>query len=555
MINSLYIKNYALIKELNINFSDGFTSITGETGAGKSIFVGALSLILGERSGSSLHLDSNEKCIVEGVFDISKYDLASFFDKNELDFINTTVLRREINSSGRSRSFINDTPVNLMQMKELGVQLFDIHSQNQSHQINKKSYQLQILDAYSKNIKLTEEYKASFNVFVFNKKKLDELQNKALNSQTDHNYKQFLFEELETASINSEDELSLIEQELKVLSNSEDISAKISESINLAEDSENSINDQLQKLNNNLQSISQHSDNIESVYKRINSSLLELKDSVLDLHSLSQNIVFDPERLSVLKNRYDLLSNLLNKHSFLHLNDLIEFKNNLELELNSVVNLKDEIDQAKNDLAVSNKEVVLLAEKLSQKRVVSVSKVESIVKDLLSKLGMENAILKIELNKLDTPNENGLDDIKLMFSANKGIELAELSKVASVGEMSRLMFSIKSCIANNMSLPTILFDEIDTGVSGEIAHKMGELMHQLAQKYNMQVISITHLPQVAARGKNQMFVEKKIVDNTSYTNIRTLNGNERESEIAKMLSGSEVTDVSLSNARELLSTK
>lgn len=555
MINSLYIKNYALIKELNINFSDGFTSITGETGAGKSIFVGALSLILGERSGSSLHLDSNEKCIVEGVFDISKYDLASFFDKNELDFSNTTVLRREINSSGRSRSFINDTPVNLMQMKELGVQLFDIHSQNQSHQINKKSYQLQILDAYSKNIKLTEEYKASFNVFVFNKKKLDELQNKALNSQTDHNYKQFLFEELETASINSEDELSLIEQELKVLSNSEDISAKISESINLAEDSENSINDQLQKLNNNLQSISQHSDNIESVYKRINSSLLELKDSVLDLHSLSQNIVFDPERLSVLKNRYDLLSNLLNKHSFLHLNDLIEFKNNLELELNSVVNLKDEIDQAKNDLAVSNKEVVLLAEKLSQKRVVSVSKVESIVKDLLSKLGMENAILKIELNKLDTPNENGLDDIKLMFSANKGIELAELSKVASVGEMSRLMFSIKSCIANNMSLPTILFDEIDTGVSGEIAHKMGELMHQLAQKYNMQVISITHLPQVAARGKNQMFVEKKIVDNTSYTNIRTLNGNERESEIAKMLSGSEVTDVSLSNARELLSTK
>lgn len=555
MINSLYIKNYALIKELNINFSDGFTSITGETGAGKSIFVGALSLILGERSGSSLHLDSNEKCIVEGVFDISKYDLASFFDKNELDFSNTTVLRREINSSGRSRSFINDTPVNLMQMKELGVQLFDIHSQNQSHQINKKSYQLQILDAYSKNIKLTEEYKASFNVFVFNKKKLDELQNKALNSQTDHNYKQFLFEELETASINSEDELSLIEQELKVLSNSEDISAKISESINLAEDSENSINDQLQKLNNNLQSISQHSDNIESVYKRINSSLLELKDSVLDLHSLSRNIVFDPERLSVLKNRYDLLSNLLNKHSFLHLNDLIEFKNNLELELNSVVNLKDEIDQAKNDLAVSNKEVVLLAEKLSQRRVVSVSKVESIVKDLLSKLGMENAILKIELNKLDTPNENGLDDIKLMFSANKGIELAELSKVASVGEMSRLMFSIKSCIANNMSLPTILFDEIDTGVSGEIAHKMGELMHQLAQKYNMQVISITHLPQVAARGKNQMFVEKKIVDNTSYTNIRTLNGNERESEIAKMLSGSEVTDVSLSNARELLSTK
>ncbi|MDA8956374.1 DNA repair protein RecN [Flavobacteriales bacterium] len=555
MISSLHIKNYALIKELDIHFSDGFTSITGETGAGKSIFVGALSLILGERSGSSLLINPKEKCIVEGEFEISKYNLNSFFDKNELDFNNVTVLRREISPNGRSRSFINDTPVNLAQMKELGVQLFDIHSQNQSHQINKKSYQLQILDAYSKNSKLLEEYKVLFSLFLSKKKNLEELQNKALSSQTDHNYKQFLLEELDKAEISDAEELNLIEQELKVLSNSEDISAKISTSINLAENSENSIIDQLQNLNNNLQSISQHSDKIDVVYNRINSILLELKDSVLDLHSLSENIVFDPQRLSILKNRYDLLNNLMNKHSFVHLNGLIEFKNNLEVELNSVVNLQDEIDKAKDDLEKIEKEVVSKANKLTLKRIESVSMVEGKVKDLLSKLGMENAVLKIELNKLDAPNENGLDDINLMFSANKGIELAELTKVASGGEMSRLMFSIKSCIANNMSLPTILFDEIDTGVSGEIAHKMGELMDQLAQKYKMQVISITHLPQVAARGKNQMFVEKKTIDNTSYTNIRTLQNDEREREIAKMLSGSEVTDVSLSNARELLSTK
>lgn len=555
MISSLHIKNYALIKELDIHFSDGFTSITGETGAGKSIFVGALSLILGERSGSSLLINSKEKCIVEGEFEISKYNLNSFFDKNELDFNNVTVLRREISPNGRSRSFINDTPVNLAQMKELGVQLFDIHSQNQSHQINKKSYQLQILDAYSKNSKLLEEYKVLFSLFLSKKKNLEELQNKALSSQTDHNYKQFLLEELDKAEISDAEELNLIEQELKILSNSEDISAKISISINLAENSENSIIDQLQNLNNNLQSISQHSDKIDVVYNRINSILLELKDSVLDLHSLSENIVFDPQRLSILKNRYDLLNNLMNKHSFVHLNGLIEFKNNLEVELNSVVNLQDEIDKAKDDLEKIEKEVVSKANKLTLKRIESVSMVEGKVKDLLSKLGMENAVLKIELNKLDAPNENGLDDINLMFSANKGIELAELTKVASGGEMSRLMFSIKSCIANNMSLPTILFDEIDTGVSGEIAHKMGELMDQLAQKYKMQVISITHLPQVAARGKNQMFVEKKTIDNTSYTNIRTLQNDEREREIAKMLSGSEVTDVSLSNARELLSTK
>lgn len=555
MISSLYIKNYALIKELNIQFNDGFTSITGETGAGKSIFVGALSLILGGRHGSSSLLDSKEKCIVEGEFEISKYNLSSFFEKNELDFNNTTVLRREISPSGRSRSFINDTPVNLVQMKELGVQLFDIHSQNQSHQINKKSYQLQILDAYSKNSKLLDDYKVSFSLFVSHKKKLEELRNKSLNFQADFNYKQFLFEELEKANLDNPRELVLIEQELKILSNSEDISAKIAESINLAEDSENSIIDQLQKLNNNLQSISQHSDKIESVHNRINSSILELKDSIFDLHSLSENIVFDPERLSILKSRYDLLNNLMNKHSFVHLNDLLEFKNNLEVELNSVINLKDEIDLAKDDLDKTEKEVVFIANKLSSKRIESVSKVEKRVKDLLSKLGMENAVLKIILNQLDVPNENGLDDINLMFSANKGVELAELTKVASGGEMSRLMFSIKSCIANNMSLPTILFDEIDTGVSGKIAHKMGELMSQLAQKYSIQVISITHLPQVAARGKNQMFVEKKILDSTSYTNIRTLENDEREKEIAKMLSGSEITDFSLSNARELLSTK
>jgi DNA repair protein RecN (Recombination protein N) len=555
MINSLYIKNYALIKELNISFKNGFTSITGETGAGKSIFLGALSLILGERSDSSLLIDTSEKCIVEGEFEISRYKLQTFFEKNELDFNTITVLRREISPNGRSRSFINDTPVNLIQMKELGVQLFDIHSQNQSHQINKKSYQLQILDAYSKNSKLLDDYKVSFSLFVSHKKKLEELRNKSLNFQADFNYKQFLFEELEKANLDNPRELVLIEQELKILSNSEDISAKIAESINLAEDSENSIIDQLQKLNNNLQSISQHSDKIESVHNRINSSILELKDSIFDLHSLSENIVFDPERLSILKSRYDLLNNLMNKHSFVHLNDLLEFKNNLEVELNSVINLKDEIDLAKDDLDKTEKEVVFIANKLSSKRIESVSKVEKRVKDLLSKLGMENAVLKIILNQLDVPNENGLDDINLMFSANKGVELAELTKVASGGEMSRLMFSIKSCIANNMSLPTILFDEIDTGVSGEIAHKMGELMSQLAQKYSMQVISITHLPQVAARGKNQMFVEKKILDSTSYTNIRTLENDEREKEIAKMLSGSEITDVSLSNARELLSTK
>ena len=555
MINSLYIRNYALIKELNINFNNGFTSITGETGAGKSIFLGALSLILGERSDISLLIDTNEKCIVEGEFEISRYKLKTFFEKNELDFNKITVLRREISPNGRSRSFINDTPVNLMQMKELGVQLFDIHSQNQSHQIHKKSYQLQILDAYSNNSILLEDYKTVYNAYVLSKRKLEELQNKALDSKSDQDYKQFLLEELEKSNLKDPDELNKIEEELKVLANSEDISLKIAESISLAEESDSPIIDQLQRLNNNLQSISKHSKDIESVSHRINTSLVELKDCVFDLQSLAENIVFDPEKLEKLKNRSDLLNNLLNKHSSISLNELIEFKNKLDQELNNVSNLQDDIDQLQSDLNKNKLETIKLAKKLSIKRYESVSKVETKVKDLLSKLGMENAKLKIEMSELDHPNENGLDDINLLFSANKGIDLAELTKVASGGEMSRLLFSIKSCIANKMNLPTILFDEIDTGVSGEIAHKMGELMSLMAKRSKMQVISITHLPQVASRGDNQMYVEKKVVDDSSHTNIRALSQSEREKEIAKMLSGSVVTDVSLSNARELLATK
>lgn len=555
MISSLYIKNYALIKELKIHFNNGFTSITGETGAGKSIFVGALSLILGDRSDSSLLTDTNQKCIVEGEFDISKYKLESFFEKNELDYNTISVLRREITPNGRSRSFINDTPVNLIQLKELGVQLFDIHSQNQSHQIHKKSYQLKVLDAYSQNNKNIEKYRSAYSEFILNKKKLNDLQSFASVSKTDLDYKQFLFDELQKASILNDNELNDIEQELKVSSNSESISLKLSQSINLFEHSESAIIDQLQTLNNILQSISKHSDEIESVANRINSSILELKDCSFDLHTLSQKVVYDPERLEILKSRSDTLNNLIRKHSVLTLDELIELKNNLEFELNNVNNVENEIEKAKIKLKNSLDKTLAVADQISQTRIKATLKVESRVKDLLSKLGMENAILKIDLKKLDAPNESGIDDIRFMFSANKGIDLDELTKVASGGELSRLMFSIKSTIANKMSLPTILFDEIDTGVSGKIAHKMGELMGQLSKDFSMQVISITHLPQVAAKGDAHMFVEKKDLNDVSFTNIRTLSNSEREEEIAKMLSGSEVTQVSLSNARELLSPK
>ena len=555
MISSLYIKNYALIKELKIHFNNGFTSITGETGAGKSIFVGALSLILGDRSDSSLLTDTNQKCIVEGEFDISKYKLESFFEKNELDYNTISVLRREITPNGRSRSFINDTPVNLIQLKELGVQLFDIHSQNQSHQIHKKSYQLKVLDAYSQNNKSLENYRSAYSEFISNKKKLNDLQNFSSVSKTDLDYKQFLFDELQKASILNDNELNDIEQELKVSSNSESISLKLSQSINLFEHSESAIIDQLQTLNNILQSISKHSDEIESVANRINSSILELKDCSFDLHTLSQKVVYDPERLEILKSRSDTLNNLIRKHSVLTLNELIELKNNLEFELNNVNNVENEIEKAKIKLKNSLDKTLAVADQISQTRIKATLKVESRVKDLLSKLGMENAILKIDLKKLDAPNESGIDDIRFMFSANKGIDLDELTKVASGGELSRLMFSIKSTIANKMSLPTILFDEIDTGVSGKIAHKMGELMGQLSKDFSMQVISITHLPQVAAKGDAHMFVEKKDLNDVSFTNIRTLSNSEREEEIAKMVSGSEVTQVSLSNARELLSPK
>jgi DNA repair protein RecN (Recombination protein N) len=555
MIKSLYIKNYALIKEVFINFENGFTSVTGETGAGKSIFVGALSLILGNRADSSLLLDKDFKCIVEGEFEADRYDLKSFFILNDLDYNSIAVLRREISSNGRSRSFINDTPVNLNQLKELGNRLFDIHSQNQNQKINDKKYQLQILDTYSLNNKKLNDYQDSYSLYLKQNKYLESLKNKAVNDKSDADYKQFLLDEIQKVKLNDNNELDQLENELKVLDNSERISLQIRESIQLSDESEMSIINQLSNLNSNLQSISPFSNDIKSIYERVNSLLLELKDCVLDLNLIESKIIHDPQRLDQIREKFDLINNLLRKHSVPDVKSLIELKEQISNDLNEVNNIDNIISDQEIELKILYDKCFCLAKEISNSRKTSVSKFQNEIQSVLSQLGMKDAILSIELTKSKDLNEFGIDDVSFLFSANKGVELSQLEKVASGGELSRLMFSIKSCIANKMNLPTILFDEIDTGVSGEIAHKMGQLMQKMTTESSMQVISITHLPQVAARGLNQMYVEKKIENNVSFTHLRILNKNERLKEIAKMLSGKEITEVSLSNARELLATK
>ena len=554
MIKNLYIKNYALIKEVNISFENGYTSVTGETGAGKSIFVGAISLILGERADTSLLTNKEEKCIVEGEFDLSRFKLDDFFDKNDLDFNKTAIIRREINTNGRSRSFINDTPVSLTQLKQLGIQLFDIHSQNQNQKINEKSFQLKILDTFSNNKKLLAEYKLAFSDYINQKKTLDNLIDKAKNNRSDLDYKHFLLNELNEANLNKDEKIDSIEDELKMLANAEDISIKLAQAIEMSEDSEYSIVNLFSQLNSLLQTVAKFSPKIESVSERTESILLEFKDCLDDLNKIGNDIVHDPQRLKLVRERYDTIQSLFRKHSLSSVQSLVELQNKLSVELNEVNDIEQHIVECKNKLDSKYKKALKLAQLLSDNRLKSCSKFEKEIQSTLSLLGMSEAKLKVKLSCSDTINKYGMDDIMFLFSANKGIEISELTKVASGGELSRLMFSIKSSIASKMNLPTILFDEIDTGVSGEIAHKMGRLMKKMTLESSMQVISITHLPQVAAMGTSQMFVEKKIEDNSTFTHIRTLTSEEREVEIAKMLSGEQMTKVSLSNARELLAS-
>ncbi len=552
MIKRLSISNYVLIDKLSIDLKDGFTSITGETGAGKSILLGALGLILGERADTHCLADNNLKCIVEAEFEIKKYSLHNFFKENDLDYFDITVVRREISPNGRSRAFINDTPVNLNVLKEISQFLVDIHSQHQTLLINTQDYQISIIDSFCNNSALLKKFKEKFALYKQQSKELKALIDKENALKNEIDYKQFLLNEIEEVNINKSD--NDIDNELNQLENFEEINSKLSLSSELSETNEFSIISLLTELALNLKSVKDKDRNILPLSDRINSLLIDFKDCLYELNAIkdSYDEGFDYKRLTYLQERSNLLNKLLHKHSLSDISQLISLKDKLEIELEKIGSIDKEIEDLRNLCTSTHEEAIELANELSTKRLREIVKLENEIVSLASSLGMPNSKLSITHSLREELSFYGLDEFRFNFSANKGVEAMEISKIASGGELSRLMLCFKYILAQKSNLSCILFDEIDTGVSGNIAHKMAELMKKMS--LNMQVISITHLPQVAAKANSQLLVSKIEDVNKTITTIKELSKTERIEELASMLSGQSVTESSLKNADDLLNT-
>lgn len=550
MLSHLHVKNYALIESLEIDFQKGLTIITGETGAGKSILLGALGLVIGQRADSQVLRNKEQKCVVEATYNIKNYSLQPFFELNELDYSDECVVRREINPAGNSRAFINDTPVTLPKLKELGNYLIDIHSQNETLAINSGTFQLSLIDAVAQNNKLLSEYQELFAKYKLMQKQLTELKAQEEQSKKDFDYYSFLFNELEEASINA-DEIKIAEEELETLNNAEEIQSNLLAAVNILSEGELNTLNQLVEIKNLLNNAAKHNTHAKELADRVTSLYIELKELAREVTAASETITADPEKAQILSDKLDTYHHLLQKHRVSTAEELIQIKNDLESKLQYVSGLDTEIAKLENAIQTTEKHLLHQAEEISKRRNSKLQEIEKSVCQTLSALGMPNAVLKINCQKLDKLNETGLDCVQFLFSANKGSEPKELGKVASGGELSRLMLSLKAMLANVKTLPTIIFDEIDTGVSGEIAHKIGNIMEEMAK--HMQVIAITHLPQIASKGKTHLKVYKKDKGDITHSSIKQLSKDERVKEIAHMLSGDKITDVALQNAKSLLS--
>lgn len=551
MLRHLSIQNYALIEKIEINFADGLTIITGETGAGKSILLGALALIAGNRSDSSVLQDKAKKCIVEGTFDVKNYSLGAFFKTHELDYSDQTVIRREVSPEGKSRAFINDTPVNLSQLRELTLQLIDIHSQHETLTLNESEYQLSVVDAFAGTSESVSKYKTDFKKYKELDRTLTELTEREKQSKLDADYWQFQFNEFEEADLKP-GEQEEIENELKVLNNSEEIKsvlAKCGSSLNAGE---LNIITSLAEVKALLSGISNLNPAYAELLSRINSSLIELKDVAAEIEAAEEKTNYDPARAEKLSGRIDTIYRLQKKHQVNSVEALLEVKVKVDARLNDISSLEKEINVLQQEVEKLRQKLFLLAKRISADRKKCLGKLEKEVGALLSSLAMPNAQFKVEHILLETLTEQGIDKMRFLFSANKGSDLKDISKVASGGELSRLMLSIKSLIAKNTALPSIIFDEIDTGVSGGVAEQVGRMINDMAGA--MQVFAITHLPQIASKGNSHFTVFKEESKNKTVTNIRQLSKEERVKEIATMLSAGKPTDASLKNARELLKT-
>lgn len=549
MLTRLSIKNYAIIEQIDLEFKNGFTVITGETGAGKSILLGAISLILGNRVDTSILNNKDKKCIVEGTFLFDQENFKSYFLKNDLDFEKETIVRREINASGKSRAFVNDTPVSLSILKELTSELIDVHSQHQTLKLQNNQFQLNVIDAYAHLTNDTANYKKKYQVYHEKKRKLEDLINQEATTKSDNDYLQFQINEIEELTLQPNEQKE-IQQQLDLVNNAETIKSTIEKAIVQLNKSEDNV---VSIIRNTVQSFSQiaaYAPSYQEFNKRLNSLLIELEDVISEIESVNSSLNFDTSNAQYLTDRLSKIYSIEQKHQLSDSDELINLLETFKDKL-LVLNISEQdIENLKEELEKEKTIVMQLAKKISEKRIKVLPKLDKEITNNLAELGMPDSSFTIKHSLLDEVNENGMDVIQFLFSANKGIAEKELEKTASGGELSRLMLTIKSILANNSSISSIIFDEIDTGVSGDIADKMAAIMKEMSN--HIQVIAITHLPQVAAKGESHIKIYKETNTGKTSTYLNVLSSEERIEEIAKMLSGKELSSAAKENAKILL---
>ena len=550
MLTKLSIKNYALIESLSVNFKDKLSIITGETGAGKSILLGALGLVLGKRADSSTLKNVDIKCIIEAQFSISNYRLESFFKKNDIDFENETIIRREILPSGKSRAFINDTPTTLQVLQTLSEKLIDVHSQHQTLQLSATSFQFKIIDALANNSAKIESYKRGLNLYNQLVKELNELKNNQKLAKEQYEYNVHLFDELSKATLQV-DEQQIVEQSLDKLNNIEEIKLNLSEAHEIAFNDEIGLKSLLTSITNNLNIISSFSDGYKELYNRILSIKIEFDDISNEVENANEIIEFNSTELEKLNDRLQLIYNLQKKHNVTTIGELLTIQEELSVKVDAVENSSAIISKKEIEVKSVSEKIDTLAKSIFNEREKAIPILVKKLEKKLTNLGMENTRFQFNLKHSKLYLVNGKDELQLLISANKGVNFGELKKIASGGELSRIMLSVKSILSDYLKLPTIIFDEIDSGVSGDISQKMAEIMQQMSS--NMQVITITHLPQIAAKGKQHYKVYKQDISNNIETKLSELAENERITEIAEMLGGKNITATAIEHAKQLLS--
>ncbi|RUA26735.1 MAG: DNA repair protein RecN [Bacteroidetes bacterium] len=549
MLKKIIIKNYALIKELDLSFDLGLQIITGETGAGKSIIIGALGLILGNRADVSVLNDKSQKCVVEATFDMDIQLLSDSLKNNDIDIEDSLIIRRQINPQGKSRAFINDTPVKLPVLRELSARLIDVNSQHQTYSLNDSKSQLQLLDNYAGLTKRLIKYRKDYLIYKGLTKELDEIESKERKAKAEKDFLQFQFDELEKANL-VEGEQQSIEDDLQVLNHAEEIKSHLYEADNNLQFDDNSVLNSLSSILSSIQSISSYHDDYNTLSKRLDIVFIELQDIAQEIESLKENVDFDPLRLEELNQRNDLLNRLLQKHIVNSVEELITLKEEIENKLLSFEKIDEDKSSLQKKITVLFDDLVKQADEIHEKRKKVIPEVQKEVEKSLASLGMKSAQFVVELEKMEQLSVTGRNKLQFLFSANRGMEVGPISKIASGGELSRLMLTLKNVLTAKKSLATMIFDEIDTGVSGDIANMVGNMMKSMGEK--MQIIAITHLPQIAGKANSHYKVYKQEDEEHTYSSIKKLNNEERIEELSLMISGTVGSKAATATARELM---